>query len=329
MRCNVLKRQPTLTKSCQFLVVVCVFALSASIALADDGRIAFTLEKDGEEAIYVMDGDGGNPSKLTEGSYPAWLPDGGSISFLYEGDLWVTKLDGSNRQNLTLGRFRLVSYDDIAWSPDGRQVAYWGFSAQGSGAYTTDADGRNAQLLVVEFSHDGSVSWSPYGNRIVFSALRPLPAPFTGHGSDIFVMNANGRNRLNLTADPTSRNVSPSWSPDGVKIAYVASPDPFRWWAPHNIYVMNADGTDPVRLTEEGRWVYEEHPSWSPDSGRIAFVKQTPDGHHDIFTMNADGSNLTNLTQTHRLSEGHPVWSPGAQSVSPSGRLITQWGAIK
>lgn len=329
MRYNVLKRQPTITKACQFLVVVCVLALSASIALAIDGRIAFTVERDGEEAIYVMDGDGENPSKLAEGSYPAWLPDGQSISFLYEGDLWMTKLDGTNRQNLTLGRFRLVSYDDIAWSPDGRQIAYWGFSAQGPGAYITDADGRNAQLLVVEFSRDGSVSWAPYGNRITFSAMRPLPAPFTGHGSDIFVMNADGRNRLNLTDNPTSRNVNPSWSPDGVKIAYVASPDPFRWWAPHNIYVMNADGTNPVILTKEDRWAYESNPTWSPDSRRIAFAKQTPDGFKDIFSINVDGSDLKNLTQTHRVEEEYPAWSPGAQSVSSSGRLVTQWGAVK
>ena len=92
---------------------------------------------------------------------------------------------------------------------------------------------------------------------------------------------------------------------------------------------MNADGTNQVILTEAGRWIYEEHPTWSPDSKKIAFVKQTPDGFHDIFTINVDGSGLRNITQTHRVSEGSPAWSPAPQAVSASGRMVTQWGNLK
>ena len=62
-----------------------------------EGKIAFTSNRDGEEAIYIMDADGGNPFELTEGSNPSWLPDGQSISFLYRGGLWVTDLNGSTR----------------------------------------------------------------------------------------------------------------------------------------------------------------------------------------------------------------------------------------
>ena len=87
---------------------------------------------------------------------------------------------------------------------------------------------------------------------------------------------------------------------------------------------MNADGTNQVILTEAGRWIYEEHPTWSLDSKKIAFVKQTPDGFHDIFTINVDGSGLRNITQTHRVSEGSPAWSPAPQAVSASGRMVTQ-----
>jgi len=142
-------------------------------------------------------------------------------------------------------------------------------------------------------------------------------------------MNSKGGGRRNLTLNSVARNIGGSWSPDGKKIAYVASPDPFQWLPPHNIHVMNSDGTDQVMPTDEGRWVYEEHPSWSPDSKKIAFVKQTPDGFHDIFTINADGSDLRNITQTHRISEGNPAWSPPSLAVSSTGRLVTRWGDVK
>jgi Tol biopolymer transport system component len=195
------------------------------------------------------------------------------------------------------------------------------------GVYTMNADGRGSQLEAEGFLiHNDTLSWSRDGNRIAVAPVRLLK---NGFGSDIVVMNANGANGMNLTDDPPARNINPSWSPGGKKIAYVASPDPFRWWPPHNVHVMNADGTNPVMLTKEDRWAYEWNPTWSPDSKKIAFVKQTPDGFHNIFTMNADGSGLSNITQTHRIGEGSPAWSPAPQAVSSRARLITQWGDVK
>ena len=326
MRCTLLKRCRSLFRLCPFLVVVCLLALLADSVLAAEGRIAFTSNRGGAEAIYIMDADGGNPLKITEGTNPSWLPDGQSIGFLYEHDLWVIDLNSTALQNLTKGRINDIS-SPAAWSTDGKQIAYWGDLGGVSGVYTMDADGRGSRLIAEGFVfHDDTLSWSRDGNRIVGAPVLPIK---NGFGSDIVVMNANGVNHKNLTNNVRARNINPSWSPNGKYIAYVASPDPLRWWPPHNIHVMNADGTNQVILTEEGRWVYEWHPTWSPDSRTIAFVKQTPDGFHDIFTINADGSGLQNITQTHRVSEASPSWSPAPQAVSTSGRLVTRWGDVK
>ena len=329
MRYKLLEKQMRLVKFGVFLIVVCLLAASADFALAVEGKIVFTSMRDGEKAIYVMGGDGGSQSKVAGGSYPAWHPDGQTISFLYEGDLWVTDLNGSNRQNLTNGRINLNSCVPTSWSPDGRQIAYWGNSDQGYGVYAMGTNGGNEQIVEAGWTRDGRVSWSPDGTSIAYSEMRQLDPPFKRFGSDIFVVNANGSTRVNLTVNPAPMNISASWSPDGKKIAYVASPKPFLWLPPHNIHVMNADGSNPVMLTKEERWAYEWNPTWSPDSRKIAFARQTPDGFKDIFTMNADGSDLRNITQTHRVEEEYPAWSPGAQAVSSTARLVTQWGAVK
>lgn len=105
------------------LLVLFLWIVVGGHAYAVEGKIAFTSNRDGEWAIYIMDGDGGNSYRLTEGTNPSWLPDGQSISFLYEDSFWVTDLNGATRQNLTKGRIDHIS-SPAAWSPDGNQIAY-------------------------------------------------------------------------------------------------------------------------------------------------------------------------------------------------------------
>ena len=64
MRYKLLEKQMRLVKFGLFLIVVCLLAASADFALAVEGKIVFTSMRNGEKAIYVMDGDGGIQSKV-------------------------------------------------------------------------------------------------------------------------------------------------------------------------------------------------------------------------------------------------------------------------
>ena len=145
-------------------------------------------------------------------------------------------------------------------------------------------------------------------------------------------MDADGANRTNITQNPRASNRTPSWSPDGSKIAYAAVRNVDRvdfWNSALDIFVMNADGTNPVRLTEDApvNWL----PSWSPDGKRIVFMRQTHDDPitADIYVMNADGTDLVNLTQTPGVGEFDPSWKPTPFSVSSRGKLPTRWAEVK
>src|SRR5438093_9191311 len=86
----------------------------------------------------------------------------------------------------------------------------------------------------------------------------------------------------------------------------------------YQIYVMNADGSSPVRLTTSYPCASIQ-PAWSPDGSRIVFI--TGCSGVDIWVMNADGSGLANLTNSP-AGYGNPTWPPDVARIASDGLTI-------
>ena len=78
------------------------------------------------------------------------------------------------------------------------------------------------------------------------------------------------------------------------------------------IYVMDSDGRNQVRLTDDP--ANDLDPSWSPDGERIAFVSNRERGQEQIYVMDSDGGNPMRLTNDSTHQE--PAWSPNGDKIA-------------
>ena len=139
-------------------------------------------------------------------------------------------------------------------------------------------------------------------------------------GSGFWVMEPDGTNPTRIDNEFLVRpnNRDPVWSPDGTQIAFGS--DTGTTTTPQ-IYVMNADGTNLVSLTNDTVGMVE--PAWSPDGTKIA-VASNRDGISSIYTIDADGSNIMRVTNAVPASDQAPAWSPDGTRIA----FWTNEGAI-
>lgn len=144
--------------------------------------------------------------------------------------------------------------------------------------------------LTKDVGEEFGAVWSPDGKKLAYGVHPP------NQGMSLWVMNADGRRKKNLTGGMLAGSWNPTWSPDGSKIAFNA---PGK--GSYDIWVMDATGASPRPLTDHP--AEDVYPAWSPDGKTIAFFSLREEA--AIWLMNADGSD-----QRQRTFEGFGDWAP-------------------
>ena len=229
--------------------------------------------------------------------------DGPAIAFHADpdgdDDFFLIGADGSGLQPLT------TNAETVAfpyWSPDGTRIAYLCCVGFDSSLWVMNADGSENRRLTM--GRSGSPAWSPDGRQIAYD---------DHDAGAIWIIGADGEGAVRL-ADNSG---GASWSPDGRKILFFSWRDFPDQEQRNELYVMDADGSNQVRLTRNE--AEDVEPRWSPDGTQIAFTSSR-NGNPDIYVAATDGSRPRPLTSDPAPDEG-PAWSPeGTRIVFTSYR---------
>jgi TolB protein len=204
-----------------------------------------------------MDADGSNVIRLTSvwGEMPAWSPDGMLIAFVRDTQIYVMDADGNNVIQLTNDTMPNLK---PSWSSDGTRIAFECYSENVVQICVMGADGSNIVRLTNGPWHHCLPAWSPDGTRIAFASNR-WTENVEGHyfTDEIFLMDTDGGNIVQLTDSRPYENTEPAWSPNGQHIVFSCATKQGA-----AICMMPADGGDVIQLT--GGEVRASEPTWSP-----------------------------------------------------------------
>ncbi|MGH2785871.1 MAG: hypothetical protein ACRDJ1_11460 [Actinomycetota bacterium] len=177
----------------------------------DGASIVYSSRRDGNWEIYRVRPDGTGLRRLTNDAAfdaaPVWSPDGADlIAFSsdrggVDSHLYLMNSDGTGVRRLTSG-------DDEAvpdWSPDGRLIAYAGFSGGNADIWVIGVDGSDPHRLTTASLFQYTPRWSPDGRWIAFEG-------YVGDNPDIFIVHPDG-NALRRLTHAGRYAGSPAWFP--------------------------------------------------------------------------------------------------------------------
>ncbi len=298
-----------------------------SPATIPEGRVAFSAQRDGKWTIVSTEADGSDPRAESdvERDYwaPAYDPNSGRMIAFGPGETepatrFETDAPGpflaNHPHSVELPDRTLKLHAVRGYLPTLGPAASEVATSEGfSRLVVSRLDGTEKRIVfdsVREDRYRGDLgvfgpTWSDDGAWLAFGVGLPF-SPVSD--VDIWKSRADGSEAVNLTPDSDANDALPDFSPDGRRIVFRSSRDGNK-----EIYLMNADGTGPRRLTETQ--ATNTMPSFSSSGDRIAFVS-TRDGDYEIYILYLEDDGSPGEVRRMTNSPGrdmHPKFSPDDQ----------------
>jgi Tol biopolymer transport system component len=286
-----------------------------------NGRIAFSSFRNAPQQstgdIFTMNPDGSDLRQLTENpaddAQSDWAPDGRDIVYRIRRPNSTVNFEvarmtaaGDDHRRLTFTPEGQAS-SQPSWFPDKSAIL---FRRSGPGAvagiWQMGILGEDPALRYDPPGPQLYPSLSPDMSTVVFATTT---SPRGDTDRAIQTVNADGSELTTLFDVVGAYDSAPAWSPDGTKIAFESNSnaDGANPERDMEVWVMNADGSQPVQLTHNA--LHDEGPAWSPDQTMLAYSSGEHDLRLDINVMTAAGVHLRRLTDYAGRDES-PDWQP-------------------
>ncbi len=295
-------------------------------SISPDGeRVVYTAPEAHRDLPFLIETrkiDGSDRQRPTEAGrepnylYPAWSPDGTRIAFarfsesgefFEDSGIFTMAADGADVRWLL--RSSSLHVAGPVWSPDGKRLAFTG-QENAAGPlrpipqlrhvlYVIEADASGLSRVYEspirekhEFVNEivGHPAWSPDGQKMAFIlSMHPEEDTSEPPVARVVIINADGSEQRPVVE--FSREIQPgvslSWSPDGTKLLFSLLPGGSRRIG--KVFVASTDGSN-HREIGTGNFA-----TWSPDSSRIAVVRDVGPGGYIVYSVAPDGSDMRNL----------------------------------
>lgn len=284
--------------------------VSAIVAGGSDSLAAVARDSTGRVARAPVEWSSADPAVVTIGKT------NGILLGISVGTTTVTATAGTLSASVTVSVTARTSFLSIArWTGVGGNLVsdVLSFAANATQLLPVKRDAHFASIA--------APSWSADGSSLAMEVIHAFEYDDYNHvvdyRSDVYILQGASLDTSTwraLTTDGLSK--SPSWSPDGERIAYRRQSGLFSG---SDIYVTNVVGGQPVRVTARTGWYGAPH--WSPDGTRLVFSAYDEVNHNsEVFIVGPDGIGLTNVSR-HASEDFDPSWSPdGRQLVFASSR---------
>lgn len=226
----------------------------------------------GAGSLVLSDLQSGQHTRLAAAGYghvtaAAASPDGLYVVYAYSTDiiyprgLWIVNTNGQDARLLV----KDMDPYNIAWSPDGKRIAFY----NGGVLTVIDADGSNLReiepVTILPQCYFLPPVWSPDSRSLAVVAAtttQPFCPGWTDEvfkGTNILLIDVDNAKARPLLADGSTGNIDPTWSPDGLQLAFVSD----RSGAPA-IWAVDADGSGLHQLTPD--FAIVRFPTWRRSS---------------------------------------------------------------
>ncbi len=205
-----------------------------------------------------------------------------------------------------------LGFESISWSADYQWIAFIGGvspSSHSTAIYVSRPDGSDLQKYADNIFWKTDLNWSPDGKFLVFTYDNRVDP------SNLAVLNLTNGETYLLTSPPGFES-NPAWSPDGKQIAYLYVR---HGGLPNELWIMNADGSNPKRLIKLP--FASSGIDWSPDGSWLAFVAEEVYAENfqsdcgNVYIIKPDGTDLTRLTDLSGCAT-NVTWSPDGKHLA-------------